>query len=74
MITKTNEGGAVIILDVYNYIKEAKRQLSDATFYKKTSENTMSKNGALVEKALKNLKQRGPLDEKLSVRLKPVNP
>ena len=73
MITKADEGGAVVIQDVDNYIKLAKRQLSDATFYKKLTENPTNENATLVEDPL-DLKQRGLFDKKLADHLKPVNP
>ena len=35
IITKADKGGAVVILDVENYIKEAHRQLNDEQCYKR---------------------------------------
>ena len=35
VITKADKGGAVVIMDVDDYVKEANRQLDDSTFYKK---------------------------------------
>ena len=60
--------------DVKDYLKEANRQLSDKSFYKKLLENPTSENAAIVENALDNLKQRGILDKKLVEKLKPNNP
>ena len=34
IITKTDKGGAVVILDVDDYINEANRQLNNKEFYK----------------------------------------
>jgi hypothetical protein len=74
IITKADKGGAVVVQDVESYIKEADRQLSDGTFYKKLIHNPTSENAALVENAIDNLKIRGLLEEKLANRLKPENP
>ena len=39
IITKADKGGAIVVQDVEKYIKEAERQLSDRTFYKKVTNN-----------------------------------
>ena len=74
IITKADKGGAVVIQDVGAYIQEANRQLSDANFYRKLSENPTSEHAALVENALDDLKQRNLLDGRTADKLKPVNP
>ena len=74
VITKANKGGAVVVQDVAEYVKEANRQLADTSFYKKLKENPTSENAAIVENAIDNLKLRGLLDEKLANKLKPENP
>ena len=74
VITKADKGGAVVVQDVQNYIKEADRQLSDKKFYKILDHNPTSENAALVENAIDSLKQRGLLDEKMAEKLKPVEP
>ena len=37
IFTKADKRGALVIMDVKNYIKEADRQLGDTQFYKKLS-------------------------------------
>ena len=74
MITKADKGGAVVVQDVLEYVKEANRQLADNNFYKKLKENPTSEYSALVENALDDLKHKGLLEEKLADKLKPVNP
>lgn len=74
VITKADKGGAVVVQDVTEYVKEANRQLADANFYKKLRENPTSENAALVENALDELKHKGLLEKKLADKLKPVNP
>ena len=39
MICNADKGGAVVIMVVKDYVKEAERQLLDPTFYKKIEEN-----------------------------------
>ena len=74
VITKADKGGAVVLQNVTNYIKEAKRQLNDVNFYKKVSTNPTDEHAALVSNALDNLKNWGLLEEKTAEGLKPVNP
>ena len=56
VICNADKGGAVVIMDVKDYIKEAERQLSDQTFYKKLKENPTSMNAALVENVIDQLR------------------
>ena len=74
IIKKEDKGGAVVVQDVGDYIKVANRQLSDATYYKKVTDNPTNEHAALVENALDGLKHRGLLEEKLADRSKPVGP
>ena len=74
VITKADKGGAVVLQNVENYIGEAKRQLSDQTYYKKVGTNPTDEHAALVSNALDGLKQRELLDERTAEKLKPVNP
>ena len=74
VITKADKGGAVVVQDVTDYVKEANRQLADTNFYKKLKENPTSVNAALVENALDDLKHKNLLEGKLAEKLKPVNP
>ena len=69
MITKADKGGAVVVQDVAEYVKEANRQLVDTNFYKKLKENPTSVNAALVQNALDDLKHKGLLEEKLAEKL-----
>ena len=74
IITKADKGGAVVVQDVSNYIKEADRQLQDQSFYEKLSHNPTSEHAALVSNAIDGLKQRELLDEKTAEKLKPTDP
>ena len=74
IVTKAKKGGAVVLQDVSNYIKEANRQLCDEAFHKKGPINPTGESSALVSNALDGLKIRGLLDEKTAEELKPSNP
>ena len=67
-------GGALVITDVDDYVKEANRQLSDSRFYKKVEENPTQLHAALVDNAIDDLKLKGHLDEKMAEKLKANNP
>ena len=49
VICKADKGGAMVIMEVGDYIKEAERQLTDRTFYKKVQENPTSLYAALLK-------------------------
>lgn len=74
VVTKADKGGAVVVTDVDDYIKEATRQLSDRKFYKKVEENPTSLHAALVDNAIDGLKLQGHLEEKMANKLKTSNP
>ena len=74
VITNADKGGAVVVHDVKNYIKEAMKQLGDKSFYKKLNHNPTSEHAALVENAIDGLRQKELLDEKTAERLKPTSP
>ena len=44
MITKADKGGALVIIDVDGYIREANRQLNNTDFYKKISKDPTESN------------------------------
>ena len=44
IITKADKGGALIIIDVDGYIREANRQLNNTDFYKKISKDPTESN------------------------------
>ena len=70
VICKSDKGGAVVIIDVNDYINDANRQLADRNFYEKQPENSTSEYAALVDNAIDGLKLQGKLDEKMAESLK----
>ena len=74
VICNADKGGAVVISDVSDYVKEAERQLLDQSFYKKVPENPTSVHAALVNNAIDQLKNRNALNQKMANQLKSTNP
>ena len=74
VITSADKGGALVISDVNDYVKEAERQLSKREHYHKMDHNPTTEHAALVENAIDTLKLNGQLEEKLAEKLKPHNP
>ena len=48
IITKASKGGAVVIMDVKDYIKETERQLNNTENFKKLQEDPTATNMKLV--------------------------
>ena len=74
VITNADKGGAIVISDVKEYVKEANRQLSNKDHYQKLQHNPTTEHAALVENAIDSLRLNGALDEKMAESLKPRNP
>ena len=74
IICNADKGGAVVIMDVKDYMKEAERQLLDINFYKKLPENPTSMHAELINNAIEQLKNRNLIPEKVAQGLKVSNP
>lgn len=74
IICNADKGGAVVIMDVKDYIQEAERQLSDENFYKKLPTDATSLHVELVNNAIEQLKNRNLISEKIANGLKVSNP
>ena len=66
MITKTDEGSAVVIVGVDDYIQEATRQLDNKDFYKKLTIDTTEINQIKVNRTITDLKSSHLLNEKIA--------
>ena len=66
IITKADKGGAVVIVDVDDYIQEANRQLDDKEFYKKLTIDTTEINRIKVNRTINELKSSHLLNEKIA--------
>ena len=54
IITKADKGGAVVILDVKDYLTEANRQLNNTEFYKKIDVNLTETHADTINKVIQN--------------------
>ena len=58
IITKVDKGGAVVIVDVQGYIKEAERQLNNIKNYRKLQADPTATNMKLVNDTIERLKKK----------------
>ena len=52
LFTKVDKGGALVIKDVEDYVKEADRQLNENKFYKKLSSNPTKMYAEQINKSI----------------------
>ena len=57
IIINANKGGAVVTMDVNDYIREAKRQLSDSKNYKVLAKDPTTTNNDLENQTIDRLKK-----------------
>ena len=74
IICNADKGGAVVIMDIKDYITEANRQLTDITFYKELPRDTTELHCKLVNDCIERFKKSGKLSEKLADGLKVTEP
>ena len=65
-----DKGGAVVIMGVNDYIREAKRQLNDSKNYKVISKDPTITNNELVNQTIDTFKKEQLINEKIANRLK----
>ena len=70
IITKADKGGAVVIVDVKDYIKEAERQLNNTENYRKLQEDPTATNMKLVNDTIERFKKQKLINEKVAEGLK----
>ena len=74
IICNADKGGAVVILDVADYIQEAMRQLSKTEHYKALPTDPTALHCELVNSTIEKFKNEGTLKEKLAEGLKVSEP
>ena len=74
IITKADKGGAVVIVDVKDYIKEAERQLNNTENYRKLHEDPTATNMKFVNDTIERFKKQKLINEKVAEGLKRNDP
>ena len=74
MITRADKGGAVVIMDVEDYVAEANRQLSDKNFYKQLNHDPTRIYAERINNTIEQFKDEGLISETVAKGLKVHNP
>ena len=74
IITKADKGGAVVILNVEDYLKEANRQLDNTEFYKKIVHDLTETHAEIINKTIKDFAKEKLLPEHVAKALRVENP
>ena len=74
VITNTDEGGAVVRVDVKDYIKESERQLKDTKHYRHFEHHPTTENNATVNKVKTRLTNDKLISNNVSDELKVESP
>lgn len=74
VIKPADKGGAVVVLNKTDYLKEAMRQLNDQSFYKRLDEDPTEHFKSLITSALTALASEKKLDSSLIRSLIPLSP
>ena len=73
-ITKAEKGGAVVIVDVKDYIKQAERQINNTKNYRKLQEDPTATNMKFVKNTIERFKKQKLINEKVADGLKRNDP
>ena len=65
VIKKADKGGAIVIQNREDYIKEGERQLSDEKFYRKLDDDPTSEHNEKVKTQLDLMLKRGEITRKV---------
>ena len=68
-IKPADKGGAVVVMDTCDYIKEAERQLSDVKYYKRVSTDLTAEHTARINTYLEGLTLKGEINNKVKHKL-----
>ena len=74
IITKAEKGGAVVIVDVKDYIKQAERYISNTKNYRKLQEDPTATNMKFVKNTIERFKKQKLINEKVADGLKRNDP
>ena len=73
-ITKAEKGGAVVIVDVKDYVKQAERQINNTKNYRKLQEDPTATNMKFVKNTIERFKKQKLINEKVADGLKRNDP
>ena len=74
VITDADKGGAVVILDVEDYVKEAERQLNNKENYRKINYGPTTDNNETIHKVISRFQKENLLSKNIFQGLKTENP
>ena len=74
IIANADKGGAVVIMDVNDYIREAKRQLNDPRNYKVLAKNPTATNNDLINQTINRFKKEQWINDNIANGLKNPSP
>ena len=74
IITKADKGGATVIWDVKDYLKQAEKQLHNQTYYRKSEICPTEEHTRLTENNLDEFVYNRDISEAIAEGLKPSNP
>ena len=74
VIIKADKGGAVVIIDVQDYVKEAEHQLNNKDAYKKLQYNPTQKHTRLVNDTISRFKNGKLITENIAKELQVQQP
>ena len=66
IMTKADKGGAIAIVDVKDYIKEAERKLNNTENYRKRQKDSTATNTKLVNDTIERFKKQKLINEKVA--------
>jgi hypothetical protein len=74
IITLADKGGAVVIIDVENYLEEANRQLNNQNFYAQLTHDPTGDHADIINETIKSFVKEKLLSDKLGKLLKQTSP
>ena len=74
IFTKADKGGALVIMDVKDYVQEAERQLNEGNFYKKLPSDPTKMYAERINRTIDQFKEEGLITESVAKGLKKENP
>ena len=72
IIKPADKGGAAVIMNTKDYVKEAKRQLDNEVYYKRVGRDLTLEHEQLINQCLDTLMDNGELEEEVAKLLRPA--